>query len=145
MKTVIMPGRHKGETIPDLEWEIRADEFMFPPPERERKPGEVYLTREYSEEEMAKRRYYVSVDAAYLYGQEEDIGPAPHFIARVSVLLELVGGVLTTPRLKEWWEYQVKASITDLESFRRYRDATKHEIELFLDAVARKYPNGVPM
>lgn len=145
MKTIIMPGVQKGRTFHGLEWEIRSDEYMFPPPAVERQPGEVYLEREYSAEETAKRRYYVSVQAAHLYGQDVDIGPSPHFIVRVTVRFELIGGVLTTPRLKEWRDLQVQNSITDIEHFRKYRDATDYEIELFLEIVASKYPKGVPI
>ena len=125
-----------------LPWEIRSDEFTFPTPPAQ--PSEVRLERELSPEELARRRYYVDVRAIPL--QPEDVpDPGRLFLPAIGVIFEIVGGILTTPRLKNWREHMVKRFVTDLAHFRHYRPATRHEIELFERTIEEVYPKGIPV
>lgn len=71
--------------------------------------------------------------------------PGNTFVPAIRVLFEIVGGVLTTPRLKEWRENMISRFWTDLAHFRTYRPATINEAELFVRTIEEAYPEGITL
>jgi hypothetical protein len=113
---------------------------MFPVPLDQ--SSEFQLVRELSLEELAQTRYYVDVRAVPLH--RDDV-QGKTLVPTFRVLLEIVGGALTTPRLQEWRDHMVsKGFWTDLGDFREYRPATLHEAGLFERMIEDVYPKGLP-
>lgn len=117
-------------------WEVRAREFIFPPPPLQ--VGEVRVIRELTEEEKIRKRYYIDIRATpYIenlheyYNFERDIPII--LIPSYRILFEILGGALTMPRLPEWRKHRAKSFYTDIEHFLNYRPATGREVQAFLE------------
>lgn len=137
--------RGRRVVTPDgQDWEVRANEFMFPPPPIQ--PGEVRPVRELTPEETARRRYYLDVraipwvrDPEQWYDFERD--RPKQLVGAYRVIFEILGGALTTPRLDEWRENRAKIFVTDVGHFLGYRPATARETEAFLEKAAEVWPD----
>ena len=128
--------RGKIVEIEGQKWEIRANEFIFPPPPIQK--GEVRLIRELTDEEKRRHRYYLDIRATpYIehpedfYNFERDV--PKQLIPFYRIIFEILGKSLTTPRLDNWRENRATARITDIAHFLNYRPAMQHEVDAFLE------------